>query len=377
MTKDEVQEDCLKTIVQYNRSTAALGTGIGKTRTGLLFLEHHYQLKLKTTLFPLKILIVAPKKVLFAEWAKEIKQWKFDHLLDNITFSTYISLTKHDPIEYDLVVFDECHSIKESHLSFLTNYSGIILGLTGTPPVNEYTEKYKIIQKYLPVVYTYLVDDAIDDNILNDYHIYVHELHLGKEQNVEVKLKNKPSFFTTEKDNYAYWTNRLLSSFYPKEKQMNNIMRMKALMTYPSKELYAKKLINHVSKSGEKLIVFANTQEQADKLSKFSYHSNNSESEDNLNKFKSGEIKILSSVMQLSEGVNIPDLKQCIIMHAYGNERKSNQRLGRMVRLSPDDKAVIHILCFKGTVDEDWVNSALSALDSNKITWKDFNITLY
>jgi superfamily II DNA or RNA helicase len=169
----------------------------------------------------------------------------------------------------------------------------------------------------------------------------------------------------------------LLSSFYPKEKQMNNIMRMKALMTYPSKELYAKKLIDHVSKSGEKLIVFANTQEQADKLSKFSYHSNNSESEDNLNKFKSGEIKILSSVMQLSEGVNIPDLKQCIIMHAYGNERKSNQRLGRMVRLSPDDKAVIHILCFKGTVDEDWVNSALSALDSNKITWKDFNITLY
>jgi len=35
----------------------------------------------------------------------------------------------------------------------------------------------------------------------------------------------------------------------------------------------------------------------------------------------------LSSVMQLSEGVNIPNLKQCIIMHAYGNERKSSQRI--------------------------------------------------
>jgi hypothetical protein len=64
-------------------------------------------------------------------------------------------------------------------------------------------------------------------------------------------------------------------------------------------------------------------------------------------------------------------------MHAYGNERKSSQRLGRMVRLSPDDKAVIHILCFKGTVDEDWVKSALAGFDEEKITWKDFNITLY
>jgi hypothetical protein len=48
-----------------------------------------------------------------------------------------------------------------------------------------------------------------------------------------------------------------------------------------------------------------------------------------------------------------------------------------MVRLSPDDKAVIHILCFKGTVDEDWVKSALAGFDEEKITWKDFNITLY
>jgi superfamily II DNA or RNA helicase len=377
MNKNVIQNECLDTILKHERCTAALGTGVGKTKTGLMFLDHHYQHKTKISLFPPKILIVAPKKVLFTQWTAEIKEWNYEHLSEHITFSTYISLNKHNPSDYDILLLDEVHSIKDTHALFLSSYSGIILGLTGTPPVNTYTDKYKMVQTYCPVVYNYLVDDAIDDNILNDYHIYVHELKLGTQQNVEVKLKNKPSFYTTEKDNYAYWTNRLLNSFYPKEKQMNTIMRMKALMTYPSKEIYAKKLINHISKSGEKLIVFANTQEQADKLSKFSYHSNNPDSEDNLNKFKSGEIKILSSVMQLSEGVNIPDLKQCIIMHAYGNERKSSQRLGRMVRLSPDDKAVIHILCFTGTVDEDWVNSALSGFDSNKITWKDFNITLY
>jgi superfamily II DNA or RNA helicase len=78
----------------------------------------------------------------------------------------------------------------------------------------------------------------------------------------------------------------------------------------------------------------------------------------------------------LSEGVNIPELKQGIILHAYGNERKSSQRIGRMLRLNPDDTATIHILCFKDTIDEKWVTEALEGFDQSKITWKDFNIKL-
>jgi len=81
-------------------------------------------------------------------------------------------------------------------------------------------------------------------------------------------------------------------------------------------------------------------------------------------------------VLQLSEGVNIPDLKQGIIMHAYGNERKSSQRIGRLLRLNPDDKAIVHILCYMNTVDEKWVTESLESFDQTKITWKNFNIPL-
>jgi superfamily II DNA or RNA helicase len=105
------------------------------------------------------------------------------------------------------------------------------------------------------------------------------------------------------------------------------------------------------------------------KLCSHSYHSGNKASEVNLDKFKSGEISKLSCVLQLNEGVNIPDLKQGIIMHAYGNERKSAQRLGRLLRLNPDEKAIIHILCYTNTVDETWVIQALEQYDKNKITW--------
>jgi superfamily II DNA or RNA helicase len=151
-----------------------------------------------------------------------------------------------------------------------------------------------------------------------------------------------------------------------KEEQILRVMRMKSMMGYPSKERYALRLFNKIT---DKVILFANTQEQADKMCKYSYHSGNKGSEVNLELFKTGDIDKLSCVLQLNEGVNIPKIKQGIIMHAYGNERKSAQRLGRMLRLNPDEKAVIHILCYDNTVDTTWVQNALEQYDDTKIKW--------
>ena len=180
------------------------------------------------------------------------------------------------------------------------------------------------------------------------------------------------NFFTSEVANYDYWSNRVENARPGKDKQISSVMRMKSMMEFPSKEKYAKLLANSIN---SKCIIFANTQDQADKLCKHSYHSNNSSSEENLISFKSGDILKLSTVLQLSEGVNIPDLKQGIIMHAYGNERKASQRIGRLLRLNPDDKSIVHILCYMDTVDEKWVKEALENFDQSKVIWKNFNIT--
>jgi superfamily II DNA or RNA helicase len=93
------------------------------------------------------------------------------------------------------------------------------------------------------------------------------------------------------------------------------------------------------------------------------------QSEENLQLFKEDKISLLSCVLQLNEGVNIPNLKHGIILHSYGNERKLRQRLGRMCRLNPDDTAIVDILCYKDTVDEIWVTQALEDLDQTKINW--------
>jgi hypothetical protein len=54
-------------------------------------------------------------------------------------------------------------------------------------------------------------------------------------------------------------------------------------------------------------------------------------------------------------------------MHSYGNEKRASQKIGRALRLNPDDQSRIHVLCYENTVDEKWVESALEGFNQKKI----------
>jgi superfamily II DNA or RNA helicase len=363
MDRQDIQLEALSATDGKQRCSVVLGTGVGKTLVGLNYID-------RNTTPLMKVLVVAPKKSIFQSWKDDAEKFNMHHLLGRIVFTTYLSLNKHNPNDYDMVCLDECHSILDSHRGFLQLYKGKVLGLTGTPPKRHYSEKGKLVQEFCPVVYTFKADDAIENGILNDYQIIVHEIQLNKCKGYQAVMKNK-SFVTSEYDNYIYWSRRI--DVGSGNMHMLRVMRMKAMMEYPSKEKYTKKLMESIN---TKCIVFANTQAQADRLSQYSYHSGNKDSEENLLMFKSGEITKLSTVLQLNEGVNIPNLRQGIIMHAYGNERKASQRIGRLLRLNPDDKAIVHILCYMDTIDEKWVKEALEEFDQTKILWKDYGLTL-
>jgi superfamily II DNA or RNA helicase len=363
MTKDEVQLEALAITDGKQRCSVVLGTGVGKTLVGLNHID-------RNTTPLMKVLVVAPKKAIFQSWIDDAKKFEKNYLLDRMVFTTYLSLNKHNPNDYNAVYLDEAHSLLDSHRGFLQLYKGKILGLTGTPPKRTDSEKGRLVNEFCPVVYTFKADDAIESKILNDYQIIVHELNLSTEKDYLVDMRGK-KFMTSEEQNYNYWSKRL--DVGSGNVHMLRIMRMKALMEYPTKEKYAKLLFDDID---TKCILFANTQAQADKLCDYSYHSNNPDSEENLQMFKEGTITKLSTVLQLNEGVNIPNLRQGIIMHAYGNERKSSQRIGRLLRLNPDEKAIVHILCYMDTVDEKWVKDSLEDFDQTKILWRNFNISV-
>lgn len=355
--RTQIQKDALDVALKHHRCGLGISMGVGKTLIGLNYLNHLQKDK------KLRVLVVAPKLSIFDSWKTDAE--KFNISLEGVEFTTYLSLNKQDPDAYDLIILDECHSLLYSHEIFLERYKGKILGLTGTPPRYHKSEKGEMVAQFCPIVFKYITDEAVEDDILNDYRIIVHRMSLSSSNNLKVTTKNK-EFYTSEKKNYAYWSNRVYEATSPKQRQITSVMRMRALMDFKTKEQYAKNLLNSIE---EKCIVFANTQEQADRICSYSVHSNNPDADENLQKFKRGEIEKLSCVLQLNEGVNIPELRAGIIMHAYGNERKSNQRIGRLLRLNPDETAIVHILCYKDTVDEDWVTKALQDLDPKKIKY--------
>ena len=362
INRDQVQEEALKVSLDNDRCTLGISMGVGKTRIAIKNLQERYDPFISA-------LVVVPKLSIRDSWIEELKKLNLEDLLNHISFVTYLSLNKKDPSKYDIVYLDECHSILESHISFLDNFKGKILGLTGTPPNNSTSIKYRLLDKYCPVKYTFTVDEATDSDILNDYRIIVHKLKLSKLKTC--KKKNKKTggtWFTSEHDDYNYVSQRFLQATTGKQKQIAAIMRMKALQSYYTKEEYAKSLVKSME---DKVIVFANTKEQADRVAPYSFYSGNTMSNHNLRMFANDEIPALSCILQLSEGVTIPNLKQGIIMHAYGNERKSAQRIGRLLRLNPDETATCHILCYKDTVDEKWVDNALKEFDDSKIKYYD------
>jgi len=357
--KDKIQEEALEEIYKHKRCGVDISMGVGKTRIGI----RHFQKNFNPLI---SVLVVIPKLSVKDSWLNELDKLNIKDQEVHFTFTTYLSLKKKNPNEYDIVYLDECHNLLISHEIFLSKFTGKVLGLTGTAPVRRGTDKYMMVQRYCPIVFTFSVDEAADSNILNNYKIVIHELELSKTPTFKKKKKNGGFWYTTEEKDYAYVNKRMGEAITPKQKQFAAIMRMRALMSYNTKESYTKSILNNVS---HKCIVFANTQDQADKLCKHSYHSKNSKSEENLELFSDGRIKQLSCVMQLSEGISIPNLKQGIIMHAYGNERKSAQRIGRLLRLNPSETATCHILCYKNTVDEKWINDALQGFDKSKITY--------
>jgi len=366
MSKREIiQQEALDMAIKHKRCGLGISMGVGKTLIGLKYIDHFSKDNKP------RVLVVAPKLSIFESWKDD--GTKFDINVDDLEFTTYLSLNKFNPNNYDLVVLDECHSLLDTHEIFLANYTGKILGLTGTPPRYTKSEKGQMVFKYCPINYKYITDDAVDDDILNDYRIIVHKMPIDTKLNMSVKAK-VGTFYTSEKKSYEYWTKRILDSQSKKQEQIASVMRMRALMDFRTKEKYSKNLLNSME---DKCLVFCNTQEQADRICTYSYHSNNPESEDNLQQFKDGNITELSCVMQLNEGVNIPELRAGIIMHAYGNERKSSQRIGRLLRLNPNDTAYVHILCYSGTVDERWVAEALRDLDPRKIKYFDVNLEDY
>ena len=370
--KQALQDHVLTVIKKPLLAGAAVAMGVGKTLIGLRDMDRLLVGDQLSGPITKPFLVAAPTQAILNSWPQEAHKFGLAHLLDHIDFTTYRSLSKLlGSGHYHKLYLDECHALKDSHEPGLKAHAArkkSILGLTGTPPAQPNSEKGRLVATYCPILIDYTTDEAVLAGLLNDYRLVVHRLPLSAVRDYQITFKSGSQLTTSERENYHYWSTRLANAVQdPLPVETLRILRMQALMNYPSKGHYMRHLANQFT---EKVLLFTCNQQQAEQQADYTYHSKNKHSQQNLDKFNAGEIQRLACVAQLSEGINIPNLRVGIIWHAFGNERKVAQRIGRLLRLNPDETATVHLLMYQDTIDEHWLAQALAAFDPAKLaTW--------
>jgi len=357
--QDKLQDDALTAVGNDSRVGIDVVTGGGKTLLGLKHMASQYT---ESSMF----LVVAPKKSIFDDWKAEAIEHGYEFLLSRITFTTYRSLASQEFNE-DWAYLDECHSLKYSHQDWLDMHllhGGKILGLSGTFPTRG--EKGNMCEKYCRKVFTVNLDEAIGSGMLNNYRIYVHMLEMSDKRNFKQTSSTGKEWWTSELKDYNFWTNLLEEEEDWQVKNRLRITRMKKVQAYPTKTEYVKHLLKKIDC---KTLIFATSKTQAEELSAHHVHSGHSDKENRhtLDLFNKGLIYRVAAIDQIAEGKNIKGLEMGIIMHAYANDTKTRQKIGRFLRLSPEQTATIHILCYENSIDLQWVQGALKKFDPTKI----------
>lgn len=340
-----------------------------------------------------KILIAIPRKVLIDNWKKEIKQWGLEKLLDNIVFTTYISLPKYCTLNnyWDIVILDEAHHASERCQSAMkllkTNH---LIGLSATLK-REHLKYFN--DRFNTEIITVKVKDAIESAVLPDPKIILIPMTLDNtvanciiEKNIK-KTTNPNAIRTigfSEKWKYRSYKGPLritctaqqyyddisgLIEWYKQKGMYNAIMknmwlhkageRLKWLAKH--KENIIKDLLRQLK--NYRVLTFCQSIEQSETLGCPCVNSR--VGTENLEKFNAKKIKHIASIDMLNEGLNPVDCKIGLFQMINSSQRVSLQRIGRILR---HKEPVLIFPYWTHTREEEIINELIKDYNPELIT---------
>ena len=374
-----------------------MATGTGKTNTAIMGIKdfrslHHSAL----------ILIAVPTDILISQWEDSLLKNKiqspifkisgssainFDklyqiltstnnHSQDNaIILGTYkmFSSTKFLKLIAEsysgdiLLIADEVHHIAAENYSKVMNEKyAYRFGLSATP--ERYFDEegsIAILSYFKGVVYSFDIEDAISQGILNPYEYFIHftylnEMEVTEYEKLTLKLFNK----LHQKEQNAHYGNEKDS------KQLENliaIQRSKILKKAAGKKAVLRSILMDMKqehKLKHLLIYFEDNeqidefQEVFDELSIYSVKLDSGRDDQErsviIDEFSKGHIDCLLSMKILDEGVDVPSVERAVLVSSSGNPAQFIQRRGRLLRRSiGKEKAEIHdiLISIKDTHD--------------------------
>jgi len=341
--RTRIQEEAVETALREGSGTLSLSVRLGKTLCGLRIASKYK-----------KVLVSYPNTPIKDSWLKD--SVKFGINIDHITFTTHLSLFKHDLSSFDCLIIDELHSVSIAQIeALIANLGDIALfGLSGTVPV--FGKKKWFMDNYCPIIYEKTLDETT--GLTNkDYQITVHLLKPSEKK--DIPLKN--GGFWSEKAKIGFFESK-----YRATRQFNvMLMLIRAIMESKTKLNYVKQLSNKLNRA----LIFLETTEQCKQLNYPSFHAKEKNSELHLEQFQSGEIDKLLCIKMLDSGITFNSLDTVILLHCYSSNNKAHQRIARALNYVEGEKADIHIIGLQGTSDEKWISKGLSEFSQDKIKY--------
>lgn len=345
-----------------------LSTGYGKSKLALEYINKHSSKN---------ILIVIPRLVLINNWKDEINKWGYNNLLENITFTTYVSLQKHKDKEWSHIILEEAHHLsdrcKEILVEMRSDYK-IFLSATLKRELKHWIKTTYPEVKFITVS----LKEAIDNEVLPDPKVYLIPLTLDNSNSTEVLIKkNKKSTLTIDcfyKDRWKYmklyncnikctpqqYYNEISNDieYWKKQSMFKKAFEFKWLKCCNDRLKWLSNQKNNIvitilkHLKDYRVLTFCNSIEQTELLGKYCINSKNKDAMKHLTMFNEGKIKHITACDIVNEGVNLTNCKIGLFAAINSSEILIKQKNGRVLR---HKEPVIIIPYYKNTREEEIV----------------------
>ena len=361
MTKTErnrIQKEIVDSIPRNAQGRLLLAPRVGKTKVMIDIIKRDK---------PDSILWVTPSaKLAEIDIPKEFETWKAKRYLKKLKIFTWASLNKITGV-YDLIVLDEEQFATENNIENLLNGSlkGRILSMTGVP--TKHIEKLYLYHRLnLKVLYRLPINEAVEIGLLSNYTIKVVQVPLSNVKNIKAGSKKK-AFLTSEVKQYEWLSKVVREAIFQKRADIKFriLNRMRFIKNSLSK-LEAAQLL--LSKLEGRILLFAGSIKQAEKLCEHTYHSQSDDKKYQM--FQKGEIQRIAMVNSGGTGHTYKEIDHLIMVQADSDKNGlTSQKVARTLLAQKDYKATIWIISLVGTQDEKWVDSALDNFDRSKVQY--------
>ena len=357
MTKTEIQEKIINTIIQNNcRGIVLSSVRSGKSRVLLKTIERYFKDKNP------KVLVLYPNIDIKLSWEKECEI--IDYFPD-IAYCTFASMAKTIDEKWDIVIIDEAHLLGEENqlplAGKLAENTKNIIFASGT--YNKDTLSDIKFYTKLELIVNYPTSEAIKDGIVSDFTVYVHRYNLDNSKIIQFGKVKK--WNSTEKKECNRLGNRILK-LSGQQKMFASLERMRFINSCNS-------LIEKVNKwisenKNERFILFSSDEKTG---LRYNLPMFNSKSKDDsvLKDFQSGKINQLCLLKKASAGVTFPNLQNILITAINSNGENLEQMIGRSLLKDCENSSNIHIFVSTEEFQNKWFNKSLESIPKNKIKY--------